>query len=356
MVYFVCKDIVESFSKADDINHDNAAIVMSQLVLAAHNGKHCMIFEDFNTDRIKDILKSNLNPHAFRCFDHSNTTLGRSILSIVELILVISFKKTDRIKRSSWYRDQRLLIVNPSMGNNLELDEETRLITEHINDGKIFGAIYMRYIKSKSVKGLTIKYFNRNGGGSSVKSVYNQEKELRTHLCLTIVDSDKKYPDGKIGSTASELEASIDQNWQYSKHYVMKHVSEVENLIPRQLIKEKSKPHPRLKALAHSDICFFDMKLGLIAKYLKNNDCYTYWTSNGVVLPSYEHILNLRDDQQIIPGVGSNLLSKFLLRKRFEDDIKGTSKDRLSSGQYLEYQAIGNLLFNWCIAVPPPRL
>lgn len=252
--------------------------------------------------------------------------------------------------------NQKLLGLNPSENSKLEVYEETHLLTENFNDGRLFNEITYRYMKNNKIPPkLQLSFFNRLGGGVTISDVYNQEKNSGSHLCITIIDSDKKHPTGDEGSTAKGFRKHLNKKWTYSGHHIMKDLSEIENLLPVMFYKNKSNGN-LIKRLSKIDLSFYDLKCGLTAGILKDIDGYNHWSNHGVTLPAIEDIRKMDNKQQLMQGVGDQAMTSFLNKKGYKALIIGIKERDLSENQRNEHKAIAKLIFNWCVSSHPPRL
>ena len=356
MVLFMCEDIIQALGNPSNQWQEHALRIFRETSLASLRGKHFVLIEKFNNSNIQKIVKGNTLDKTFLCLKKCNTSESLSVLQLVNVVLVISFHKIKRIRTLSWYNGHKLIELNPSKETNLEVFEETHLLTENLNDGYLFEAIASRYMKKNKIPShIKLSFLNRNGGGITLSDVYDQEKEMKAHLCITIVDSDKKHPDGSEGTTANTFRNHLEVKWKYSSHHIMKDLSEIENLLPIKFYKNKSNG-TIINRLAQIDTSFFDLKCGISAGMLKEDGCYNYWSGQVSTLPSKETILKMSDNNILLAGLGNQTMTKFLKRKAYRADIIGIKDDDLSVNQKNEHKAISNLILNWCISSTPPRL
>lgn len=355
MVVFVCEDIIKSLGNTNDPNHEHAVRIFNEVSLASLRCKHYVLIENFLSWKINKIIEDTSSEKTFLSLKQSNTSKSLSILGYVNVVLAISFQNINRLKSQPWYDAHSLLTLDPSKNKVLEVFEETHLLTENLNDGLLFKEITNRQLKKKKLSSvISISFFNRLGGGNTICDVYDQEKKSGEHLCVTIVDSDKKHPTGKEGDTATELRKHLDAKWIYSDHHIMKDLSEIENLLPIKFYKSKSNVN-LLKRLSKIDLSFYDLKCGLTADIVKETDGYNYWKAKGIALPPIVDIQKIDNKHQIMPGVGSQSMTNFLKRKGYKGDVIGIKDCELSINQSKEYHSIANLIFNWCISSPPLR-
>ena len=356
MILYVCEDVIKSLGKPNDINQEHAIRIFNEISLALQRGKHYVLIENFLKESVNKTILDNSTAQGYLYFKKCNTSKSLSILKLINVVLVISFNGTKRVKSLNWYNDHTLLALNPSKDTNLEVFEETHLLTESLNDGKLFKAITLRHMKWLGLlNSISISFLNRNGGGITLSDVYNQEKEMNSHLCITIVDSDKKYHDGPEGKTASTFRSHKDEKWIFSDYHIMKELSEIENLLPTKFYEDRANK-PLIRRLSHIDLSYFDLKCGLTADIVKADKGYNYWSNKGISMRPIEDIRELDDKHILIQGLGSQIMGKFLSRKKYQSDIIGIKHSDLSENQRNEYKAISNLVLNWCVCVNPPRL
>lgn len=351
-------DIVQALYNGST-KYQKAKDAIVEIGLATSRGHHYAMIEDFNKKSNgsisnKEIIMHELSDRLFEGITKCNKTKSFSIFEAVKIILVVSFQDKEKIRNNPLFATKTLILLDPSKHYSLELSEESHLVTEHFNDGLIFNMIGIRYIQKKyKLSREFLSFFNRNGGGATIKDVFIHERSLKNHLCLFIVDNDRKYPDGEDGDTATNLldELIQSQDWDHKEVYKMKRLSEIENLIPFKLIHNKGKSlHDKIGSIDHS---YFDFKLGLSAKVLKDKDCYKYWKSMLGDLPKYSDIQAKQDSYQVVKGWGKSTLSTFI--KSNLEQLCLVTDQELSTSQRLEYAEIGEKIFNWCVAIPPIR-
>lgn len=355
MVYYICRDVTNALSNMANKHFSEAERILDEIKMAVSRGHHYIFIEDFLKDRTQKIVKKYFRDWEFSSISKANRPDSINIFSIVKKILVISFNNVDRLKNEPWYHNHVLIKYDPSKHSTLQLDEETHIISEFLSDSKFFIAISKRLIHSKNFhKKIELKSFMRNGGGKTIVDLYEQELNLKEHLCITLADSDKSHPADSYGSTASMLKGKEDKSYELAEVYYMDSVREIENLIPFKFLQKQNKPVANI--LNGANLSFFDLKLGLTAGILKTQKYYDYWTANNVKLPPYSQVCAESDTKQLIQGFGGSTMSTFMKNRGYESQIIGLKDGELSAEQRVEYGNIGQKILDWCISFPPSRV
>ena len=103
------------------------------------------------------------------------------------------------------------------------------------------------------------RYKTWKGGGSDFGNALKNDSILSDNFIFAIADSDKCYPNDKIGKTAKSIKF-LGHNRYNADYYILLNVSEIENLIPIKLVK---KYNSDIACLRDSDLSYFDFKEGL---------------------------------------------------------------------------------------------
>lgn len=128
----------------------------------------------------------------------------------------------------------RYLIEIPVERLDLAFVQKTFLLVENLVD-----ASFYRFVAESRGQGggVTFDFEAYPGGGNTTAEAYKHIATLN-RLCLCIVDSDVRYPNGPKGNTAKAVLAAANQvKSPLLTHYVLP-VCSVENLIPFETLKE----------------------------------------------------------------------------------------------------------------------
>ena len=276
-------------------------------------------------------------------------------------------------------QDDRAIIYNPTRMLQFEPFLQTKLITENLLDAVFFNYIAHFYCKKMLFNGIEIRFEATPGGGSTTCDVVRHEILEEKRFCLVIVDGDKKCPKQKeCGDTAKKIINVINQYpSKVCKHYVMEKVMEVENLIPKRIVRMYASEKNGCDVLDR-DVSFYDMKIGLTLKGLYRDDVFRYQSK---VFPELNYIQrneakkNTRcqdkynqyiDDHHLTnvlkKGFGSDLLK--IVTCTCDDkgrikypELKNVMMNEINTAdltveQKEEWDRIGHLLFSWACGLP----
>lgn len=95
-----------------------------------------------------------------------------------------------------------------------EISEKTRLISEHIDDCKLYEFMSNEFLSLQKLP-FKISFDKVHGGGNDTHKVF-LDKITNNHISLSIVDSDKKEPQSTIGNTARQVTDVYNSNKQTS--------------------------------------------------------------------------------------------------------------------------------------------
>ena len=275
--------------------------------------------------------------------------------------------------------DGRAINVNPAKMKKFEPYLRTKLITENLLDALFFNFIANYYIRGSLYSGIKTRYEATPGGGSTTCDVLKHEILDGKRFCLVIADSDKKCPTQQhYGDTAGNI---LDILRLYPSilcgHYIMEQVMEVENLIPKRIVRQYASNKTDLDVL-DKDCSFFDMKSGLTLKGLYRDDVYRYQSSlfkdlnfkerneaknNTTNRDEYEQYIDSHHMMNVLKnGFGSDLLKNVTcacdnkgrirypeLKDEMMNKIKASD---LTAEQKAEWNKIGKLLFSWTCGLP----
>ena len=360
MYIVISEDIVKNALDKYSCSKDLCITIMTELALGAFRGHHFVYIENYkkykNNLWSAKILTRQLMAGVERGSDYE----GKSIVDKIKIFAVVSLNDKDYEKYKNQYPNHQLIWINPNHHKTLELSEETHLLTENLNDGKFFKPLVIRHLKRKCKLGnFNVSYLNRNGGGATTADVYADEIKKANHFCLVITDSDKKHPDDTMGKTAESIKDKRPSTYHFAAEYFMEEVMEVENLIPRSFLPHS---HNWQKELIKKDLSYYDIKLGLSLNTLAIDKYYNYW----LTILGNQHLQHtLRDYQirlikedpktQIVKGWGEGILKNFLDKNDNIDNLEQTKDNQLTESQIYEWDAIGQKVIDWCIAIKPSR-
>lgn len=281
------------------------------------------------------------------------------IRNIVVVKCILTYNETSRAEEGCIY-------INPADFKEFCLFEKTILIGENLNDCKVFRHISDKYLCCHKLWGANCIFFEMNGGGATTVDVYENQINNCTNFCLCIIDSDKKFPSDEIGGTAVEVKNKHTEiQPPHCDYYIMEDVSEVENLLPHEMVKKVTAINSNLLYLLRLDIAFLDMKKGIVKGVLQNTLAKDYYCDllsghqqeldeiNACYDDVSQRNLNKQEKKEcIVPGFGTNLLKDVLGLSWDEIDWK---KLKLTDSQVYEWEEIGKRVFSWTCAPKKTR-
>lgn len=347
MLIEICEDIIAEVEKGKK----DAISTLEKIGLAYKYGKH-IVFLDvklydriFNSNYVSEYIKN-----LFRQIMSKNINKG-SIRQSVTFFAQVTFKESTQ-------RRDTCIIINPRNNDSFEFYEETHFLVENLLDVKFYKHCLDYYKRNNKIE-MGYSYYPLLGGGSTITKVYQLEIDLKQHFCLAIVDSDKKCPEGSKGDTAKSLLDADKKNPFNCKCYVMEKVMEIENLLPKSVVKEYKDEINRLQF----NLSFFDYKEGVCKEKLLNSNLLSYWQEqlNGKGYDKYleeikqeveilgeDKFKKKYKDQKLIEGFGKNVLNHCL--ENYNNNLANIRDNNLTSEQKYEWTEIGKLFFEWTCA------
>jgi hypothetical protein len=279
--------------------------------------------------------------------------------------MIVSYDEVSRHEIGKIY-------LNPSTNSHAELYEECHLLAENLHDSGFYRIVTKVIQKTMHIDTAVYQtcFFPMQGGGVTIKDVYKLECQLEHHLCLAILDSDKKWPNCKEnGNTASKFEEEIAQMAipLLCDYYIMKMVSEIENMIPIDVLSRFSSPKQKSFLKNHYQVLpWCDMKKGLEYKILYDKTAYkewkkefpteVQWTAVDALIASskdkkdYEKKVKQTQYQLAYDPWGAQILSSIMHPDRKHAgkyDLYSTDLSKLHPNQKTEWEEIGWKIFCW---------
>jgi hypothetical protein len=355
---------------------DETVLALENLASARREGKHLVmakreIFKKISRcSRLSQFARNTYN----KLFNQS-TQLESYLSAVTRYIeLVNSCYEPEVVSNSG----KQIIKVAPRFFNDSELVQKTILLCENIHDTILYETIAKIYLVWNKIN-VKIVCEGRGGGGNTVSLEYINIQQLKKRFCLCIVDSDKIAPDGNLGSTASLIQAQSDSNCINTQTFILD-CREIENLIPNSILSELcSGNQERLKALKNfEDISstafeirrFLDIRKGTRMKEIinaSNPKVKSFWEVKTSLIPNISSYIdkwcqdswqcannNEECECKISLGFGENTLNntvEYLKEKNPHEIAKKVDK-------YMQYdwEKIGQVVVNWCIAGSPIRV
>lgn len=368
----VCDDVLRKALRPSDKENIYAVEALRQLAWAILKRHHLVFFPSLTFDDIKrlgDVLDKNEIAAILHSFSRKNDLLVLS--GMLQFKVVVSFEKESG-------RDGGIIKIKPGRESVIELYEECHLLTENLLDADFYRHFAVAYQKNNRIDvcAFRISFYSLQGGGATTGQVFLYECRLGQHLCLAILDSDKKWPNfSGYGPTAHEFindynEYLVDNSSPLACHYyVMEEVNEIENLIPIVVLKVHSSSKQK-SFIDHnlSAMPWFDIKKGFDYRSLYDKqDAFDEWKKLFLSNPDWNLLESLKmtskdsDDflskvkdakfNSFIDGWGSPILDNVLYPKgqyKNKYSLKNVNLNILTPEQRKEWLVIGSLVFNWC--------
>lgn len=368
----ICQDVIDDAIAKSGQKVNDSLDLLQLFAIFSFQGKHIVVVPSLRnnkelTAKLCQVL-TPVNVEKLRRNERISYLLP-SIKSAVSVYCMVTYSDKSQ-------EDARAIVINPSRHVKFEPYLETRLVTENIMDSKFFNYIAHFYARQQLLNGIQMHYDVKPGGGSTTSDVVREEVKRPKRFCLVIVDSDKKYPkQERVGDTAQKIIDIMEVfPCQTCKLYVFEKVMEVENLIPKKIVKEYASEKCSCNIL-DKDFSFYDMKVGICLKGLYNDEVFHYWQplmqeeglncserdeakSHSTSRISYERYIDDNNlNNEIKKGFGSDLLrvvtcfpdKKGVVKyPALEEEMfnKITSND-LTQSQLIEWMNIGKHLFSW---------
>lgn len=352
MLIEIGKDIVEAAEKKDAF----ACQVLEYLGMAYRNCKHIVFADKLLMAKI--ISLNTLSDDAKNVFKNIQSVLVTEIFPMrdhlqfwVKLFLSGNSERQDHI-----------VLMNLNDYKTIELYEESHLLAENIFDCKFYEQMGLYYLRENNLQWADISLFFLQGGGTPTCRVYHDEIIRKQHFCLAILDSDKPYPkSSKEGETyklvkKEDSKAAKPCNCMFEQ---LKYVREIENLIPSSYLSRKYLHEFVVKKKV--DLCFFDLKDGLMPKVLWNQEAVDYYkqlfAADSTIISEINRFMELKtgknkedycslikDEKAIVSGLRDKIMENFLDDSP-DDNISNMTPD--PNGQRKEWNRIGKLVALW---------
>ena len=360
MLIEVGDDIIDKAENGDSV----AVEVLEQLANAYKYNKHLIFLLPKQCKLISSIKYLSSNSRAI--YNGMKVYDLDSIKGKIKFSAIISYINPN-VANKLW--------INPEDHKTMEFYEETHLLIEKILDKKFFEKVVSYYRNNNKLRDQPICYYPLHGGGGTIKTVYEEEINLKQHFCLAIVDGDKKYPGDKYGQTSENLKTIHDSKNPFNcGYYRMESVSEIENLIPIIVINKLGYETDAKPILQIKPLSYVDMKKGVVCCNIMNQEMYDYVLNllnsiglGGKLEKCKECLLNCKfkvdkktkegcvKSKTIIDGFGSNLLSNLLNEGECIGKLEKIGKKDLTDDQLKEWNEIGEKIFNWCCCAKWPK-
>lgn len=353
---------------------DDTVLALENLASARREGKHIVMAKRETLKKIA--LCSRLSQFARNIYHklyNQSTQFQSYLYAVTRYIEIVNPCYEPQVVSDS---GKQIIKVCPRFFNDSESVQKTILLCENSDDAVLYEIIAKVYLIWKK-RNVQIVCEPRGGGGNTISSEYINIQQAKKRFCLCIADSDKIAPDGNLGSTASRLQTQSDSTCINTQTFIL-NCREIENLIPNSILSELCSGNPeRLKALKYFqnissavDIRdFLDIKKGTRMKEImqaSNPKVKSFWEVKLSLIPNISSCIDKWCQAnwqcssnsgeckcKISLGFGESTLSntvEYLKQKSPHEIAKIVDRSKHS-----DWEQIGQVVINWCIAESPIR-
>ena len=353
---------------------DETVLALENLATARREGKHLVIAERETLkkialcSRLSQIARNTYN----KLYNQSTQQFHSYLSAVTRYIEIVNPCYEQKVVSDS---GKQIIKVPPRFFNDSESVQKTILLCENSDDAVFYQTIAKVYLIWKK-RNVQIVCEARGGGGNTISSEFINIQQAKKRFCLCIVDSDKIAPDGNLGSTASRLQTQSDSTCINTQTFILD-CREIENLIPNSILSELcSGNQERLQALKYFenissavDIRYFlDLKKGTRMKEIiqaSNPNIKSFWELKLSLIPNISSSIdnwcqaNWQCSKsgecqcKISLGFGENTLSNTVeyLKKETPHKIAKI----VDQSKHSDWEKIGQVVMDWCIAESPIR-
>jgi hypothetical protein len=379
MLILIHSSVVDNGEQNTWDDDDDTVLALENLATARREGKHSVIA---NRETLKKIAQcsrlSEFSRNIYHKLYNQSTQFCSYLSAVTKYIEIVNPCYEPEVLSDS---DKEIIKVPPRFFNDSESVQKTLLLCENLDDAVLYETIAKVCLRWKDMN-VPIVCEPRGGGGNTISSEYINIQKLKKRFCLCIVDSDKIAPDGKLGSTALRLRKS-DPTCIKTQTFILD-CREIENLIPNSILSKLCSGDPQrleaLKILESSSVevrCFLDIKEGTRLKEIideTNPKIKEFWQSKFDLIPNLSEGIdnwcqthwqcsnNSKNSSknskekcgcQISLGFGQSTLSNTV--EYLKDKSPHQIERIVDRSKHSDWEPIGQVVMNWCIAESPIR-
>lgn len=353
---------------------DETVLALENLASARREGKHIVMAKRKTLKKIAQCSRlSQFARNIYHKLYNQSTQFQSYLSAVTRYIEIVNPCYEPAVVSDS---GKQIIKVAPRFFNDSESVQKSILLCENSDDAVFYETIAKVYLIWKK-RNVQIVCEPRGGGGNTISSEYINIQQAKKRFCLCIVDSDKIAPDGNLGSTASRLQTQSDSTCINTQTFILD-CREIENLIPNSILSELcSGNQERLKALrilenissSAVDIRYFlDIKKGTRMKEIiqsSNPNIKSFWEVKISLIPNISSCIDnwCKANWQcsnsgeckckISLGFGENTLSNTVEYLKKETPHKIAR--RVDQSKHSDWEQIGQVVMDWCIAESPIR-
>lgn len=374
MLIEVCDDVLRKALNSSDEDNEMAVETLRHLSWSIRRNYHLVHFpsiDENDLDKLSNILNAS-EAKSFR-FSFSKRRDLEKMKRNLQFYASVSFDTSDTKDAFQ----ESIIKINPKVDSRLELFQKSHLLTENLLDSEFYQYFARAYQKTIHFDECIYKinYYPLQGGGSTTSEVYIYECKIGQHFCLAILDSDKKWPnyDG-YGQTARIFEEDYNSYLVKNKkpitckYYVMDNASEIENLIPHDVLSIFSTKEQRSFISSFPNaLPWLDIKKGFDYCMLFEDGARKEWKQvfptkiDWVKIDKIKSISKNMDEfkdnliteniPELVQPWGKKILEDVLrpkTKKQNKYDLKKVELLKLPQFQRDEWLNIGRLIYSWC--------
>lgn len=224
------KEVVEKY--LNNAHYEMKENIETLLDTFLSNRSHFLLLKKYQYIKLKN--KSFLGIKSRTTLDYIIQNLSTKVSEIKKINSIIKITDEESEIKKIVVNEQTIFLLPVDKAINFYF-ESSVLITENLTDAKIYIELAKLYLKEKNNKSTDLSITSLGSGGSQIKVQYENTiiNEKKQGLC--IVDSDKKYPNCKLGNTAKELKNIIKDD-SINEVIILENQRELENFIPYDLL------------------------------------------------------------------------------------------------------------------------
>lgn len=354
----------------DSMHHDVCIDILNQLGRAYMRGFHLVYADKSLLRSITELPELDLSAKkAYRHIVDKKYTWLKSAVTAIRFHVLIT-------TGSESARDDERVVLNPVDFPDFYYERQINLICENIRDAEYYSIVAKITGSQLNMSSdLHIEYNNDTGNGSNTAQKVEARHQESDNLFLAILDSDRHFGSDNIdevptGDTVKAVERYFNENGDaiLGRYYMLRYVSEIENLIPLDSVKELKHNLGDIRQLSEDALCWYDMKKGISCKHVRKGEkCQRYWLDQYTGNDNVTHRINdatacaadCRDCKRpmnISTNFGASLLEDILDNKKCKDILFEKNMRGLTHQQRMEWQQIGKLVIDWCCAPPKIRV
>lgn len=262
---------------------DNFYDFLKNIMLAYKESKHIICISPKKVrELIKDEFVKGNNDLLQILYSFNNYSKSFNLTNLKEkfnVIINVTYPKDEYLYYSELLNKVEIREISYLEFIDSSSIQKTILLGENLSDIDIYN-IFVDYYKAKNnLETFINMYEKRGGGGNTVKNEYANIYERKENFCLSILDSDKKFPkQSKFGDTAQFVvdyhnNQVLSNNHNLKQNYHVLNVLELENLLPKNFYINKytDKSHifekiDQLLNIENNFRKYFDFKKGIKCK------------------------------------------------------------------------------------------